>query len=55
MKFKIQIEIQSDKPLKDVIIYIKENETTSSRGMTSIKPEAGQELKMMVEKTLTLM
>src|SRR5688500_15958612 len=55
MKFKIQIEIQSDKPLKDVIIYIKENENTSSRGMTSIKPEAGQEFKMMVEKTLTLM
>lgn len=55
MKFKIQIEIESDKPLKDVIIYIKENETTSSRGMTSIKPEPGQELKMMVEKTLTLM
>jgi len=55
MKFKIQIEIESDKPLKDVIIYIKENETTASRGMTSIKPQAGQELKMMVEKTLTLM
>ncbi len=55
MKFKIQIEIQSDKPLKDVVIYIKENETTSSRGMTSIKPQAGEELKMMVEKTLTLM
>lgn len=55
MKFKIRIEIQSDKPLKDVIIYIRENETTASRGMTSIKPEAGQELKMTVEKTLTLM
>jgi hypothetical protein len=55
MKFKIQIEIQSDKPLKDVIIYIKENETTSSRGMTSVTPQPGQELKMTVEKTLTLM
>ena len=55
MKFKIQIEIESDKPLKDVIIYIKENETTSSRGMTSIKPQAGQELKMVVERTLNLM
>ena len=55
MKFRIQIEIQSDKPLKDVIIYIKENETTSSRGMTSIKPESGQEKMMVVEKTLTLM
>ncbi|HET7178609.1 MAG TPA: caspase family protein [Chryseosolibacter sp.] len=55
MKFKIQIEIQSDKPLKDVIIYIKENETTSSRGMTTLTPQPGQEQKMMVEKTLTLM
>ena len=55
MKFKIQIEIQSDKPLKDIIIYIKENETTSSRGMTSLKPQPGEELKMVVEKTLTLM
>ena len=55
MKFKIQIEIQSDKPLKDITIYIKENETTSSRGMTTVAPQAGQELKMVVEKTLTLM
>lgn len=55
MKFKISIEIESDKPLKNIIIYIKENETTSSRGMTTVKPEAGQELKMVVEKTLTLM
>src|SRR3990170_8184975 len=55
MKFKIQIEIQSDKPLKDITIYIKENELTASRGMTTIKPEMGQELKMVVEKTLTLM
>jgi hypothetical protein len=55
MKFRIQIEVQSDKPLKNITIYIKENETTSSRGMTTVKPEAGQELKMVVEKTLTLM
>jgi hypothetical protein len=55
MKFKIEIEIQSDKPLKNVTIYIKENELTASRGMTTVKPEAGQELKMVVEKTLTLM
>ena len=34
MKFKIQIEIQSEKPLKNITIYIKENETTASRGMT---------------------
>jgi hypothetical protein len=55
MKFKIEIEIESDKPLKNITIYIKESELTASRGMTTIKPEAGQELKMVVEKTLTLM
>jgi hypothetical protein len=55
MKFKIEIEIQSDKPIKNVTIYIKESELTASRGMTTIKPEAGQELKMTVAKTLTLM
>jgi hypothetical protein len=55
MKFKIQIEIQSDKPIRNITIHIKENEGTSSRGMTTIMPEPGQELKMVVEKTLTLM
>lgn len=55
MKFKIQIEIQSEKPLRNITIYIKENETTASRGMTTVKPAAGQELNMRVEKTLTLM
>ncbi|MEX1241293.1 MAG: caspase family protein [Cyclobacteriaceae bacterium] len=55
MKFKIEIEIESDKPLKNITIYIKENELTASRGMTSVKPEPGQELKMVVVKTLTLM
>lgn len=55
MKFKIEIEIQSDKPIKNITIYIKENELTASRGMTTVKPEPGQELKMVVEKTLTLL
>ncbi|HET7180107.1 MAG TPA: caspase family protein, partial [Chryseosolibacter sp.] len=55
MKFEIEIEIESDKPIKNVTIYIKESELTASRGMTTIKPEAGHELKMTVEKTLTLL
>lgn len=55
MKFKIQIEIESDKPIKNITLYIKENDQATTRGMTSIKPEAGQELKMVVEKTLNLM
>ena len=55
MKFKIEIEVESDKPLKNITIYIKESELTASRGQTTIRPEAGQEKKMVVEKTLTLM
>ncbi|HEX8041874.1 MAG TPA: caspase family protein [Chryseosolibacter sp.] len=55
MKFKIEIEIQSEKPIKNVTIYIKESELAASRGMTTIKPEPGHEQKMTVEKTLTLM
>lgn len=54
-KYKIKVEIESDKPIKNITIYIKEDEGTASRGMTSVKPEAGQELKMVVEKSLTLM
>jgi hypothetical protein len=55
MKFKMQIEIHSDRPIRNVTIYIKENEGSTSRGMTTLTPEPGQELKMVVEKTLTLM
>jgi hypothetical protein len=54
-KLKIVLDIQSEKPIKTVDIYIKENETIAARGMTSIKPEAGHELKMTIEKTVTLM
>lgn len=54
-KFRIEIEVESDRPLKDIIIYIKENEVTASRGQTTIKPEAGQEKRMVVEKNVTLM
>lgn len=55
MKFKIEIEIESEKPIKHIAIYIKESELGASRGMTTIKPQPDQELKMTVEKTLTLM
>lgn len=55
MKFKIQIEIESEQPIRSITLYLKENEATSSRGMTTIKPDPGQELRMKVEKTLTLM
>lgn len=55
MKFRIEIEVESDRPLKNITIYIKENELTASRGMTTVKPEPGQELRMVVGKTLTLL
>ena len=55
MKYKIAIEIESDKPLRNITIYIRESDQAASRGMTTVKPEAGQELKMVVEKNLMLM
>lgn len=54
-KMNIKIDVDSDKPLKSLTVYIKENAMASSRGMTQIKPQAGQELKMSVEKTVTLL
>lgn len=55
MKFRIEIRIESEKPIKDITLYIRESEEATTRGMTTIKPEAGQEREMVVEKTLTLM
>lgn len=54
-KYKIQIDVSSERPIKSVTIFIKETAASASRGQTSVKPEAGQELKMLVEKSLTLM
>lgn len=54
-KYKIKVEVESDKPIKSITIYVKEDEAAASRGMTSMKPDAGQELKMVVEKNITLM
>ncbi|HEY0652319.1 MAG TPA: caspase family protein [Chryseosolibacter sp.] len=54
-KFKIKLDVESDREIKDVTIYVKENEVTASRGQTSVKPQAGQELRFTIEKTITLM
>ncbi len=54
-KFKIKLDVESDRQIKDVTIYVKETEATASRGQTSVKPQAGQELRLTIEKTLTLM
>jgi hypothetical protein len=54
-KFKIKLEIESEKAIKEVTFFVKENAASASRGQTAVKPEAGQELKFNVEKTLSLM
>lgn len=54
-KYKIEIEIVSDKPLKSITLAIRENDLSATRGMLTMKPDPGQERKMVVEKTLTLM
>jgi hypothetical protein len=54
-KFKIKLDVESDRQIKDVTIYVKESEATASRGQTSVKPQAGQELRFTIEKTITLM
>jgi hypothetical protein len=54
-KFKIKIEIESDKAIKEVTFFVKENAASASRGQTAVKPDAGQELKFDIEKTLSLM
>ncbi len=54
-RFNVKIEIQSDKPIKSVTIYVKEDDGAASRGMTTVTPEAGQELSMLVEKNITLL
>jgi hypothetical protein len=54
-KFKIKLDIESDRQIKDVTIFVKESEATASRGQTSVKPQEGQELRFTIEKTITLM
>jgi hypothetical protein len=54
-KFKIKLDVESDRQIKDVTIFVKESEATASRGQTSVKPQAGQELRFTIEKTITLM
>ncbi len=54
-KYKIKLEIESDKPIKNITIYVREDEGGPSRGMTTVQPEAGQELQMVVEKSITLL
>jgi hypothetical protein len=54
-KMKIKLEVESDKPIKEVVFLVKQNAESATRGQTSFKPEVGQELKFSVEKSLALM
>lgn len=54
-KFKIKLDVESDRQIKDVTIFVKESDAAASRGQTSVKPQAGQELRFTIEKTITLM
>jgi len=54
-KYKIKFEIESDKPIKNITISIKEGVEAGTRGMQSIEPEGGQALNSTFERNLTLM
>ena len=54
-KYKIKFEIESDKPIKNIQIIIKESEESASRGMLNVQPEEGQRHNAVIEKNVTLM
>src|SRR6478609_6617495 len=54
-KYKIKVEIESTKPIKNITIEIKEDENAGSRGILTITPEEKDKNKTTVEKGLTLM
>jgi hypothetical protein len=54
-KFKIRVEIDSDKPIKNIIINVKESEQSASRGSSSIQPTEAEKLHTVVERNITLM
>jgi hypothetical protein len=54
-KFKIKIEIDSDKPIKSITINVKEGMEAASRGSTTIQPQENEKLHAVVEKSVTLM
>lgn len=54
-RFKIEVEIKSDKPIKKIVINIKENEQTATRGSSFVEPSEEQNLHAMVERSIYLM
>ena len=54
-KYKIKVEIESAKPIKNITIEIKEVDSASSRGKLTIVPEANEQNKTTIERGITLM
>lgn len=54
-KFKIKIVVQSESPLKEVTISVKERAETTSRGTQTLQPTGAEALNTTIEKSLFLM
>ncbi|MBS1544717.1 MAG: caspase family protein [Bacteroidetes bacterium] len=55
-KYRIKFEIESNSPIKNISIVVKENAESGSRGMMNIAPATEEERhKSVVEKSITLM
>lgn len=55
VRFSIAVEVVCSNPVRSVTFTLRENEQGPVRGMTTVMPEAGQELKLTIEKDLTLL
>ncbi|MBS1488134.1 MAG: caspase family protein [Bacteroidetes bacterium] len=54
-RYKIKFEVESNAPIKNIQIIIKETPESSSRGMLNIEPTVEEKHKTVIEKNLTLM
>lgn len=53
-RYRIQVEVFSEKPIKSVTIFIRESDA-ATRGMTTLTPQPDEERRMVIEKNLILM
>lgn len=53
--FRISMVVECSQPIKSVTLALREKENMPHRGMTSVLPETGQEMRLSVEKNLTLL
>jgi hypothetical protein len=54
-RYKIKFVVETTTPIKGINIVIRESLLTASRGSMTIKPEEGEKLYTVVDKTLNLM